>query len=55
MEAVRAATLRLTITGSLAGLPALSAPLLERGPYPVGLSLIGTPGADLDLIDLVAP
>ena len=55
METVRAATLRLTIIGSLAGLPTLSAPLLDRGPYPVGLSLIGAPSTDLDLIDLVSP
>jgi len=55
MEAVRAATLRLTIIGSLAGLPAVSAPLLDRGPLPVGLSLVGAPGTDLDLIDVVSP
>jgi amidase len=55
MDAVRAATLRLTIIGSLAGLPTVSAPLLDRGPYPVGLSLIGAAGTDLDLIDLVSP
>ncbi|ONH22588.1 AtzH-like domain-containing protein [Pseudofrankia asymbiotica] len=55
MEAVRAATLRLTIISSLAGLPAVSAPLLDRGSHPVGLSLVGAPGTDLDLIDVVSP
>ena len=55
IDAARAATLRLTCLASLAGLPALSAPLLARGPLPVGLGAIGSSGAELSLIDLVAP
>jgi Asp-tRNA(Asn)/Glu-tRNA(Gln) amidotransferase A subunit family amidase len=54
METVRAATLRLTCLASQSGLPALSAPLLARGPLPVGLSAIGSAHAEVSLIDLVA-
>ncbi|SOD74687.1 Asp-tRNAAsn/Glu-tRNAGln amidotransferase A subunit family amidase [Jatrophihabitans sp. GAS493] len=55
MEAVRTATLKLTFLASVSGLPAISAPLLARGPLPVGLSAIGASGTDADLIELVAP
>ncbi|UFU07037.1 AtzH-like domain-containing protein [Ruania halotolerans] len=49
----RAGTLRLTCLASLAGLPQVSAPLPRVGPLPAGLGLIGPPGADLALLDLL--
>lgn len=38
----------------LIGGPALSAPWLESGSAPVGVSLIGPPDADADLLVLAA-
>lgn len=49
-EAIRAHTLRLTFLASMAGLPALSVPALMIGGAPLGLSLVGRPGDDLELI-----
>jgi amidase len=57
-EVVRGATLRLTSIASAAGLPALSLPAgvvtdsWQSQPLPVGLSLIGPPGADHALLEL---
>jgi amidase len=53
LDDVRARTLRLGCVASLAGLPALSLPTPLAGGDPVGLGLVGAPGADLDLIELV--
>ncbi|RKN39044.1 amidase [Streptomyces hoynatensis] len=54
VEAVRAATLRLTHLASLAGLPAVAAPWLRVRGLPAGLCLAGPPGADLPLLGLAA-
>ena len=54
VEAVRAATLRLTCLASLAGLPAVVAPLLRVRSLPVGLCALGAPGTDRALLDLAA-
>jgi Asp-tRNA(Asn)/Glu-tRNA(Gln) amidotransferase A subunit family amidase len=54
VEAIRAATMRLTCIAGLAGRPALSAPLLETAEGPVGLSLIGARNTDVALIELAA-
>ncbi|MEU1344772.1 amidase [Streptomyces sp. NPDC005827] len=54
VEAVRAATLRLTCLASLAGLPAVVAPLLRVRSLPVGLCALGARGTDRALLDLVA-
>lgn len=51
LDAVRGATLRLTVVAGLTGRPALSVPAL-RTPLPVGLCLVGPRGADLTLVDL---
>jgi amidase len=51
LDAVRARTISLTCLAAVAGRPALSAPLLESERVPVGLSLLGPHGSDLDLID----
>ncbi|MGW0038069.1 AtzH-like domain-containing protein [Gordonia sp. NPDC003376] len=49
----RTATLRLTTLASVAGLPAVSIPLLHSGDgKPVGLSVLGAPYADLKLAEL---
>lgn len=59
-EAVRAATLRTTFIASVAGLPAVSLPVLsvpdswQDAELPVGLSLVAAPGADHALLDLAA-
>ena len=59
-EVVRAATLRLTSIASTAGLPAVSLPAglvtdaWQSQPLPVGLSLVGPPGADHALLELAA-
>ncbi|QNG21560.1 DUF3225 domain-containing protein [Rhodococcus triatomae] len=51
VERTRAATLRLTCLASLAGLPALSMPLLADGALPLGLCLIAGPDEDHTLLD----
>lgn len=53
VEAVRAATLRLTCLASLAGLPAVVAPLLRVRSLPVGLCALGARGTDRALLDFV--
>ncbi|MEG3615519.1 AtzH-like domain-containing protein [Isoptericola haloaureus] len=56
VDAVRAATLRLTTPAAVAGLPALSAPLLTvpslLGPAPVGVCLVSRAGTDIALVRL---
>ncbi|MFI6435288.1 amidase [Streptomyces sp. NPDC050759] len=54
VETVRAATLRLTCLASLAGLPAVVAPLLRVRSLPVGLCALGARGTDRALLDLTA-
>jgi len=51
IDRVRAGTLRLTAIAGSAGLPALSAPLLETSAGPVGLCLVGPRFSDLALIE----
>ena len=48
----RQATLELTFLPSLAGLPALTAPLAEVGTLPLGITLATVPGHDRGLVDL---
>jgi amidase len=48
-DAARSTTLTLTCIASLLGLPSLAIPIAGL-PLPVGLSLIGTPGADESLL-----
>jgi len=61
VDAVRAATLRLTFLAPLAGAPAVSLPALSLPePWtdarsPLGLSLVGPPGSDLGLLELADP
>lgn len=50
LDATRTATISLTCLAAITGRPALSAPLLEAEDAPVGLSLLGPRGSDLDLI-----
>ena len=50
LDAARAATISLTCLAAITGRPALSAPLLSVDGAPVGLSLLGPRGADLDLV-----
>ena len=50
IDAVRSATVALTCLAAITGRPALSAPLLEADGAPLGLSLLGPRGADLDVI-----
>lgn len=54
VEEARAQTLRLTGFASIAGAPALSAPLLTVGGAPIGVSFVGRPGSDVDLVRLAA-
>jgi Asp-tRNA(Asn)/Glu-tRNA(Gln) amidotransferase A subunit family amidase len=54
LDAVRTATISLTCLAAITGRPALSAPLLHAEGLPVGLSLIGPRGADLDLVHRAA-
>jgi Asp-tRNA(Asn)/Glu-tRNA(Gln) amidotransferase A subunit family amidase len=54
LEAVRAATMRLTCIAGLTGRPALSAPLMRVSGGPVGLSLIGARNTDIALVELAA-
>ncbi|WP_395638452.1 amidase family protein [Pseudolysinimonas sp.] len=51
LDAVRGATLRLTVVAGLTGRPGLSVPALSV-PEPVGLCLVGPRGSDLALLDL---
>ncbi|NUR60483.1 MAG: DUF3225 domain-containing protein [Catenulispora sp.] len=51
LDAVRTATISLTCLAAITGRPALSAPLLEAEGLPVGLSLVGPRGTDLDLVE----
>ena len=48
---VRARTLRLTSIAGLAGAPAVSLPLADDDGLPLGVCLVGAPGADLALLD----
>jgi Asp-tRNA(Asn)/Glu-tRNA(Gln) amidotransferase A subunit family amidase len=50
LDAVRSATITLTCLASILGRPAVSAPVLESEGAPVGLSLVGPRGSDLDLV-----
>lgn len=56
VEAVRAATLRMTAPAAVAGLPAVSVPLLtlptSAGPAPVGVCLVSRAGTDIALVRL---
>jgi Asp-tRNA(Asn)/Glu-tRNA(Gln) amidotransferase A subunit family amidase len=54
VERARAQTLRLTCFASLAGVPAISAPLAAVDGAPLGVSLVGRPHGDLGLIRLAA-
>ncbi|MFC7624260.1 AtzH-like domain-containing protein [Microlunatus sp. GCM10028923] len=54
LDEVRTTTLRLTTVAAIGGLPAVSAPWLlvttPQGPAPVGVSLIGAPEHDHELV-----
>ena len=50
----RRRTLQLTCIASLAGLPQVTVPVAYLEEYPVGLSLVGAPGTDHQLIALAA-
>lgn len=56
VEAVRNATLRMTAPAAVAGLPAISVPLLtvssSLGPAPVGVCLVSRAGTDIALVRL---
>lgn len=52
VEAFRQRAQRLTCIAGLSGLPQISLPAAEVDGAPVGLSLIGPPGRDLDLLAL---
>jgi Asp-tRNA(Asn)/Glu-tRNA(Gln) amidotransferase A subunit family amidase len=54
VERARAQTLRLTCFASLAGAPAVSAPLATVSGAPLGVSFVGSPGSDVSLIGLAA-
>jgi amidase len=49
-ERARVSAGQLTSIATLAGAPAISMPMLTTGGLPVGLSLVGAPGADLNLL-----
>ena len=54
IEAERAGTLRMSCLAGLAGAPAVSVPLLRTADgRPAGLCLVGAPGTDLDLLQMV--
>ncbi|MBR7829139.1 hypothetical protein KDK95_22720, partial [Actinospica sp. MGRD01-02] len=50
LDAVRTATITLTCLAPILGRPAISAPLLESDGAPVGLSLLGPRGSDVELV-----
>ena len=54
IDVVRAATLRMTAPAAIAGLPAISVPLLtvpsRLGPAPVGVCLVSRAGTDIALV-----
>ncbi len=56
VDAIRQATLRMTTPAAVAGLPALSVPLLtvpsQLGPAPVGVCLVSRAGTDIALVRL---
>ncbi|WP_295833433.1 AtzH-like domain-containing protein [uncultured Microbacterium sp.] len=52
VDAVRAATLRMTAPAAIAGLPAVSVPLLTVGGAPVGICLVSRAGTDTALVRL---
>jgi amidase len=56
VDAVRQATLRMTAPAAVAGLPAVSIPLLtvrsQLGPAPVGICVVGRAGTDIALVRL---
>ena len=52
VEAFRQRAQRLTCIAGLSGLPQISLPAAEIDGAPIGLSLIGPPGRDLDLLAL---
>jgi len=52
VDAVRAATLRMTAPAAIAGLPAISLPLLRVGGAPVGVCLVSRAGTDIALVRL---
>ncbi len=54
IDRIRVQTLQLTCFAGVAGAPCVSAPLLTVDGAPLGLGLIGSPGADLALLDLAA-
>ena len=53
VDTARLATLRLTCLASLAGLPAVAVPTMRVGTAPMALTLVGGPGTDHALLDLV--
>jgi len=53
LDSVRVRIMRLTCMAGLAGLPQISIPVGTVAGCPAGLSLIGWPGADESLLDLV--
>ena len=53
VDVARGATLRLTCLASLAGLPAVAVPALRVGGLPMALSVVGAPGADRALLELI--
>ncbi|MEX8033986.1 AtzH-like domain-containing protein [Microbacterium sp. 20-116] len=52
VDAVRAATLRMTAPAAIAGLPAISVPLLTVDGSPVGVCLVSRAGTDIALVRL---
>ena len=50
LDAARTATITLTCLAAITGRPAVSAPLLEVDGAPVGVSLLGPRGSDVDLV-----
>jgi amidase len=54
LASFRSNTMALTCIAGLGGLPQVSMPVLTVNGCPVGVSLIGTPGSDEQLIELAA-
>ena len=52
IDSVRQATMQLTCIAGIAGLPALSLPLVTPGGLPCGVSIVGPVHRDLDLLRL---